>query len=243
MRQFDRAVLHHGMRQMDGLIVLTKRLAQDLAPGIPWLLMEGIAPNHNNKDSYFSPLSSQFKGVNKDFIIMYAGGLNEMYGIQLLVDVFSLLQEPGFILWLFGKGDMVNKIKIAANNDQRIKYWGFLPNNKVMEKARNATVLINPRPTNQDFTAYSFPSKTLEYMVTGRPVITTRLLGIPDEYFKYLFMINEETPEALAKLILDIRNLGTKRLNEFGIEAKKFVEHEKNYLKQGKRIINFIQSL
>lgn len=46
---------------------------------------------------------------------------------------------------------------------------------------------------------YSFPSKTMEYMSTGTPVLTTVLPGMPKEYHPYVYLLEEETADAIAE--------------------------------------------
>jgi glycosyltransferase involved in cell wall biosynthesis len=46
--------------------------------------------------------------------------------------------------------------------------------------------MLNPRDPSWRGTPYSFPSKLLEYLTTGKPIISTRLPGIPAEYFEVL---------------------------------------------------------
>ena len=41
---------------------------------------------------------------------------------------------------------------------------------------------MNPRSADAEYTKYSFPSKTIEYLATGVPVVMNRLPGIPEEY-------------------------------------------------------------
>ena len=52
-----------------------------------------------------------------------------------------------------------------------------------------ATLLVNPRPTTEEFTIYSFPSKNMEYMASGTPLLTTKLPGMPEEYHQYVLAI------------------------------------------------------
>ena len=91
-------------------------------------------------------------------------------------------------LWLFGSGDMEKDITDYCKSDQRIKYFGMVPREKVVKFEKKAKLLVNPRPTNNEFTKYSFPSKTIEYMASGTPLLTTRLPGIPSEYFDHVFV-------------------------------------------------------
>ena len=55
---------------------------------------------------------------------------------------------------------------------------------------KEAKLLINLRNPEDKYTKYSFPSKTFEYMVSGTPFFTTKLEGIPSEYYNYLYCID-----------------------------------------------------
>ena len=57
---------------------------------------------------------------------------------------------------------------------------------------------VNPRPGAADFTRYSFPSKTLEYLDAGKPVLAYRNDGIPPEYDEHLLYISDPGPVAMA---------------------------------------------
>ena len=101
---------------------------------------------------------------------------------------------------------------------------------------------MNPRPTTEEFTKYSFPSKNMEYMVSGTPLLTTRLPGMPKEYYPYVFLIEDETIDGYAKALADALSRTEDELVNFGQKAKKFVLENKNYIIQTRRIIELIQS-
>ena len=60
-----------------------------------------------------------------------------------------------------------------------------------------ATLLINPRFSNEEYTKYSFPSKNMEYMASGTPILTTKLPGMPKEYYEYIYLFEEESIEGM----------------------------------------------
>ena len=74
--------------------------------------------------------------------------------------------------------------------------------------------MINPRSTLDDFTKYSFPSKTIEYMYSGTPLLTTRLKGIPNEYFDFVFSAENNTEEFFDAAIREALLLSDKELRE-----------------------------
>ena len=115
---------------------------------------------------------------------------------------------------------------------------GTLTLDKILEKETKAKVLINPRPSTEKFTEYSFPSKTIEYMSAARPVLTTPLKGIPDEYHKYLLFIQDESLTGFTKCIEKVLSIDVNVLDKIGLESSKFVHEEKNAKKATEKIFN-----
>ena len=243
LRRVDAGIITKALRTMDGLITLTKQLAQHYAPQVPSIVVEGILyaedyakesaitkiPDGSNSSSYFT--------------ILYAGGLQHEYGVDLLLKAFSLIMDTSFRLLILGKGDLAEQIKIASKTDDRIVFKGFCSQSEVKELLSDATVLINPRPSDQTFTQFSFPSKTIEYMVSGRPVISTRLAGIPDEYFSHIIPLENETPEDLCALFLRLKTIPRSYLEAIGVNARNYILKNKNEMHQGQRILKFLKQI
>ena len=87
---------------------------------------------------------------------------------------------------------------------------------------------------------YSFPSKTIEYLQTGKPFIGYKLDGIPDEYDKYIYYVKNNTIEELKNTIINICTTPIEQLKYKGIEARNFVINNKNYRMQAKKIVDLI---
>ena len=107
---------------------------------------------------------------------------------------------------------------------------------------KQATVLVNPRQNNEEFTKYSFPSKTMEYLASGVPVVAYKLDGIPDEYDEYIRYVPDNSPETLAKVLMEVCELSGEERQGLGEKARKFVLVEKNKVAQTKRILDFIEN-
>lgn len=99
----------------------------------------------------------------------------------------------------FGDGTAAEQVKARAAGNPRIRYFGVVPHSQILAYERRASLLVNLRPTQETYTEYSFPSKTIEYMLSGTPLLTTRLKGIPDAYFDYVFTADSGRPEDLAR--------------------------------------------
>ena len=172
---------------------------------------------------------------------MYAGALREQYGLKNLINGFMNYKNPNAELWIFGAGDYANNIILAQNKDKRIKFYGIVDNIEIVKREIEVSLLINPRPANQEFTKYSFPSKNMEYMVSGTPVLTTKLLGMPKEYYNYIYILEEDNAECITKNLYKIFKQDKKQLWLKGNNAKNFVLKNKNNVIQSQRIIDLCE--
>ena len=185
---------------------------------------------------------SEVKILTSKKTIMYAGALLEKFGIGNLLEAFLLI--PGdYELWLFGSGEMESEILIAVERDPRIKLWGSVTNKEVMEYERCATILVNPRFTSNEFTKYSFPSKILEYMSSGRPALTTRLESIPHDYHDNLYFIEDESIEGMRDAIEWCLGKPDTELTEFGCCARNYVLSEKNNVVRIAEVLHKLERL
>lgn len=200
----------------------------------PSIVIEGFA---NIK---LSDVHNVFQNKFDERVIIYAGGLYEEYGLKNMVEAFKLIPGDDLSLWFYGTGPFVDKIKDYQKNDQRIIYKGVLPNEELIDILMKATLLINPRPTSEEYTKYSFPSKNLEYMSTGTPLITTNLLGIPEDHIPYVYLFKSESISDMAIKLQSVLNNSREDIHSFGLSSKEYVMKEKNNVSQSEKIVNLI---
>lgn len=239
-KSIDSKILQRLCQSMDGVIAFTKHQVADFGLShIPHTIVECIIDK-----TQLPKIPKKIETTkSSEKVIFYAGGLSASYGLPLLMDAFQLIKDPEYRLAICGRGPMEKKIKSVANNDPRIIFHGFVPNQQVQQMERNATVLVTVRSTKSIFTRYSFPSKLSEYMMSGTPVLTTRMEGIPQEYDKYLIFLDDETPQGLAQLLKYTCDKPKSELYEFGQRACAYICKTKNHIVQGKKIVNFIRNL
>lgn len=223
---------------IDSYVLLTEYMRDALDVNVPSVVIEGISTN----------LFDNVNGVPEDNgikTILYSGGLNEKYGVIKLIQAFEKLQEKNYRLIICGYGDAEAYIKKAATRDKRIIFKGLLKREEVLVLQKSATVLINPRPNNEEYTKYSFPSKNLEYLSSGNPLIAYRLDGIPKEYNEYIYFINDDTEESdsLFLTMKEVLEKSDEELKEKGLRAREFVLKEKNSAYQAKKLLNMIVTI
>lgn len=230
----NRAIAVQGM--FDGYIYLTEEMKNIINPNKPYMVMEGIA-NIKKTPNALSEEKSVPRGI------MYAGGLHEQYGIINLLEAYEEANIPDTELWLFGDGNAVDKIKNSSRNKPSIRYFGRKTHKEVLEFEKKATLLVNVRSTDDEFVKYSFPSKTIEYMLSGTPLLTTKLPGIPSEYFNYVYTLEDNTVEHIRNKLSEILSEGDDSLADMGRKAQKFIGEQKNDFVQAQRILSFLKDL
>ena len=235
LRKLNRNILNKLYDDVDGYILLSKHMAERLSSeSKPSIVIEGIYSGE------IKPKNDKSQNTKN---IFYGGTLAGRYGIMNLVDAFMQVQDADARLQICGDGDSRERVIEAAKEDSRIQYLGQLERHEVLEYQRKAFLLVNPRNSEGEFTKYSFPSKTMEYLASGTPSLIYRLPGIPDEYYDHCFSINNPSVAALASKISEILNLQAEKLQEISTNAQSFIAKNKMPESQCKKVIEFIKSL
>ena len=82
----------------------------------------------------------------------------------------------------------------------------------------------------------------MEYMASGTPVLTTKLPGMPKEYYPHVYLIEEENAEYLATRLRVLLEQSPLTLHALGMEARKFVLENKNNVRQSACILQLLES-
>lgn len=233
-KKIDRKFINIGLKDIDSYALFSNLMTERIAINKPYIVIEGIYKDDGNN-------SSTPKANNK--IILYSGNLDARYGILMLIEAFSSINDNDFRLWICGNGNSIKQIQEYANNDNRITYWGVLPREKVLEMQRQATILVNPRKSSETYTRYSFPSKTMEYLASGTPTIMSHLASIPPEYDSHIYYIDQEDAEGLKKKIIEVASQSQDKLNDFGARAREFILTTKNSYKQAGKLLSLLETL
>lgn len=174
--------------------------------------------------------------TNMERYILYSGNVSKRYGIADFVTDFLKANIP-INFYICGEGDFSDELQEISKKEDKIEYLGLLDKPTVFKLQRRASLLVNPRSYNDEYTKYSFPSKTMEYLLSGTPVMMERLLGIPDEYYQYII----EVPingwcDALKNFCARTEDEN----RELGNAGRRFVLESKGIITQGRKIVNFI---
>jgi len=177
----------------------------------------------------------------KKKVVLYAGALREEYGLRLLIEGFIKADVCDSELWLFGDGSYVEGVLEYEKEYANVRYFGKKTNSVVLDAELKSCLLVNPRPTQEEYTQYSFPSKNMEYMLSGTPLLTTLLPGMPKEYYPFVYLFDKgENVDGYAQVIRDVLTKPAEELKEKGRLAREWVLDNKNNIKQTKRLLDFV---
>ena len=230
LKRLEISSMWRNFAAVDSLVLLTEAMRERLPDGPAHIVIEGVGVPI---EAVATP-----KERAPERTVLYAGTLHERYGILLLLDAFELIDDCDLRLLICGDGDAAKAVREACARDARLRYLGILPREEVLDLERRATVLINPRTADEEFTRYSFPSKILEYMGAGRPVIAYELPGAPAEYRDYLIYVERGGAVALAESIVSVCRMDEEALDELGRRGQDFVKNHKSPQVQGAKILS-----
>lgn len=236
---FDRITLSL-FSHYDRFITLNKHAVERFAPHKEYIVMEG------GVDPAVITESSQLKGKGcGERKLVYSGALEDYSGILDLINAMRFVTAKGVKLDIYGKGHLEEYIRKFVAKLTNVEYHGSISHDAMMKIQEEAYLLVNPRPVEHPIAQVTFPSKLLEYMLSGTPVLTTKLNGLSEEYLDKMFFFENDTsnvPRSMAKRIDEIIGLPLEDLQDKGVRARRFLLEEKNWSKQGEKIYQFMKA-
>lgn len=218
---------------IDKFVLLTKAMEDFIPQAVGRsIVVEGMSNTQ---------MQLEHKHNTKNKTILYTGLLESYTCVDDLVSAFMKISNRNIRLVICGAGPLKSKIEEAALLDKRIDFKGLVSREQALLLQRESTILINPRKPNGGLTKYSFPSKTMEYLSSGTPMIGYKLEGIPEEYFDYFFTIDSLDEPSLIAKIVEVISLSDEELFAKAKSAYNFIVEKKTSYSQVKRIVNFLE--
>lgn len=220
---------------MDGYVLLTEPMAEVLQTADkPYIVLEGLILEKEEFPK--SPLESQ-----ESFSVLYTGTLEPELGIGELLEAFERMPEAE--LWICGQGSMGERVRSCAQKHENIRYFGFVAQKEALALQARASALINPRQANGLYTRYSFPSKTLEYLRSGKPVLCYPLEGIPHDYDPYLCYIPQLGSDGICQAVREVMALSPEEREAIGKRGRDYVLAHKNPRVQCEKLMALLRNL
>lgn len=206
-------------QQVDSFVFLTSAMNDLLnKKNRPYIIQEGV---NDLEVKEYKPSQGKEKHV------VYTGKLTERFGIMNLVNAVLMIEDENVVLDLCGDGELLDTLRNNPEISKRVICHGPLSQSEIKKVKEKASVFVNPRLNNEEFTKFSFPSKNIEYLVSGLPVVAYLLDGMKQDYKDFLWVPKDDSIAALSEAIKNALD------GDNTIKNKKFMDYEKENLDSG----------
>jgi glycosyltransferase involved in cell wall biosynthesis len=175
-------------------------------------------------------------GAGSRFV--YCGGLIDLKGVATLVRAAALARQP---LTIVGRGPEEAKLRaLAATLGGDVIFTGHVSKEAVAEVMANARAIVVPSECHENA-----PLALLEAYAAGRPVIGSRIAGIPElvrEDETGVLYATGDAP-ALAEALTRFAQLPDARVAAMGAAGRAWVEQDFNAAVYLDRQLDLYQSL
>lgn len=189
------------------------------------------------------------KKKEKPYIAYCGTASNNKDGVDQLILAFSLFVKlhPEYKLLIigstpsrkqrFGNYELVQDLGIS----DKVVFTGIIPSYAIPQVLKNATILALDRPDNLQ-AKYGFPTKLGEYLLSGNPVVITRVgeLGLFLKDKESAIFADPQNPQDFADKLCWVVEHPTES-NLVGIKGKEVAELSFNYITETNKIIQIIQ--
>jgi len=139
-------------------------------------------------------------GDVREPFVLYSGTKSPEGGVDLLLDAWQHVRRTDARLVICGQG-WNRRLARMARRDETIQDAGLVSERCLRDLTAAASVLVNPRPPSCRENRFNFPSKLLEYLSSGKPIVSTWTAGLANSYQDLLIVADPPTPHSLARAI------------------------------------------
>jgi glycosyltransferase involved in cell wall biosynthesis len=184
--------------RVDGIVGITEWIGRDFAPDVRSICIPG-----GISESLAQRFSSERKQASTGPpTLVFAGRLSRDNGVELLLDTMAAAPEIDVSLELIGDGPLLARARSMSERDARVRIGGRLPYERVLTAYASADAVACIRLQETLKTPYLFPSKLVEAMAVGLPLICTLPHNAPVEIQAALrqlaIVVDSEQPESVA---------------------------------------------
>lgn len=210
----SRKLMRLAKKYVDGYVFLTDYMRPAVGDNEkPYIISEGIADS-------IEPFNEKID----DPLLVYTGVTSEYYSnISSLIESFINLRKknPSLHLIIAGSGDNNKELEASAKING-FTFLGPVSPNEASILQKKASVLINLRLDSEIF-KFSFPSKTMSYLSTGKPVVSFLLRSMPNEYGQILFIPRSPKISDISEAIERALNLKKDERRALWEKTKEFL--------------------
>lgn len=220
------------LNKIDGIILFQKAAYEELGLNIPYLVTK-VGTSKESISNY------QYQRSTQRFKLLYAGSLEKYNCIDVIIESMNVLSKYDVELVIYGDGSLRKYCELASEKSERIKYLHVVDKATIDAAIRDADLLLNIRDVNSIVCKYAFPSKLIEYMSSGVPVLSTRVISDLN-FDDAVYVVDDFSPTGIASLIKKILENPDDQIKR-SFYAKKYVAEFFSWNNISMEIYDFIK--
>lgn len=147
-----------------------------------------------------------FKKYSENYNLLFVGRIEKVKGIDVLIKAMSLIikKYPNAKLTIVGEGEFKKEIDLLTkklNLTNNISFIGSINHNNIQKYYHQSSIVLMPSIWPE-----AFGKVGLEAMSTGRPIIASRVGGIPEwlENGETGYLVDPGVPEQIAEKVIKL---------------------------------------
>lgn len=221
------------LKKFNGIITFTQEACRQLNLNIPFCefaigfnldQLPTMLPNILRKDEYKK--------------IVYAGTLIYYNGIIEMLEAFKMLGNQ-YQLHIYGYGPLEKDVLDAARIYPNIIYHGRFSPKDTQRILSEYDLLLNLRVLDSSIENFTFPSKLIDYILSGKSILSSNFKTLPAAYHDFIYMISSVSADEIANGIKKVfQDFPESRL-EKNRNALEYLKNHQTYPIIAKKIIAF----
>ncbi len=242
MEGYKRRLYNYLMKRTHGVmaVCLGLQLKDKLKYSVltPGIVNEEVINNVSSRENKLEE--------GKPVHIILTGGIHYSKGGDLLVKAMSYIQTP-CIVSVYGNcnlDDNLKKLIVEVPAKHEFHFNGYMEHAELIKTLdRDADILINTtRSMGVGAQAAGFPFKMMEYASTGRPIVSSEIGKLDEDFNNHITYYDGEKPESIAAAIEDVIAHYDERV-ALALDLQKKVLSEYTIEGTGKKIDIFLNSI
>ena len=229
------------IRHTDGVMAVCNGL---MLPEVSHRVLTPGIVNEEVKENVTFRINKLREG--KPVTIILTGGIHYSKGGDLLVGAMKYINTP-CVVKVYGNCNLTEDLKrliAEVPTIHKFEFNGFMEHAELIRTLdRDADILINTtRSMGVGAQAAGFPFKMMEYASTGRPIVSSEIGKLDEDYNCHITYYDGENPEVIAATIEDvIAHYDEKVLS--ALELQKRVLNEYTIEGTGKKLDAFFKAM
>ena len=234
--KFEKGI--RSLKRFDGFISFTEDAEKELQINIPFCnLAIGCEEDKIMNIDQLPAARSE-----APFKVVYAGTLIYYNGTMEMLEAFANL-PPKYELHIYGYGPLARNVEEMAKKHENIVFHGRFSPEDNTDILSSYDLLLNPRIIDPSIENFTFPSKLVDYLLTGKSVLTSKFKTLPEAYYDFVYTIDELSAEGIAKAVESVFSEDSETRRKKSEMGLKYLKNHQTYDKIAKEIIDFIISL